>query len=114
MRKRMKNFFSYSDKPKKLHSFTSSRRSFLGGCPMRAKILSGVFVMAAAALSAQAPHGALLVLSKAEQMLSIVDSGTLTIVAKMPTGPDPHEVTVSSDGRTAYVSNYVNGRYNTI
>jgi YVTN family beta-propeller protein len=30
----------------------------------------------------------------------------LEIVAKVPTGDFPHEVTVSADGRTAYVANY--------
>jgi DNA-binding beta-propeller fold protein YncE len=32
----------------------------------------------------------------------------------MPSGPDPHEVVASPDGKTAYISNYGGGAYNTI
>ena len=32
----------------------------------------------------------------------------------MPSGPDPHEVEASTDGKLAYVSNYGGGAYNTI
>ena len=57
-----------------------------------------------AAQSAQS--GTLLVLSKADRTLSLVDPVTLKVLADVPSGPDPHEVTVSTDGRTAYISNY--------
>ncbi len=57
---------------------------------------------------------ALLVLSKTDTMLSIVDPGTLKVLARMPSGPDPHEVVASADGKFAYVSNYGGGSYNTI
>jgi YVTN family beta-propeller protein len=50
--------------------------------------------------------GTLLVLSKAGRTLSLVDPATLQVLAAVPSGPDPHEVTVSTDGRTAYISNY--------
>jgi DNA-binding beta-propeller fold protein YncE len=56
----------------------------------------------------------LLILSKAERMLSIVDPATLKIVGRVPAGPDPHEVVTSSDGKHAYVSNYGGGTYNTL
>jgi DNA-binding beta-propeller fold protein YncE len=56
----------------------------------------------------------LLILSKAERMLSIVDPATLKIVGRVPAGPDPHEVVSSTDGRVAYVSNYGGGTYNTL
>ena len=56
----------------------------------------------------------LLILSKAERMLSIVDPATLKIIARVPAGPDPHEVVASTDGKTAYVSNYGGGTYNTL
>jgi YVTN family beta-propeller protein len=58
--------------------------------------------------------GTLLVLSKQEQTLSIVDGATLAVVARIPVGHDPHEVIASADGRTAYVSNYGGGAYNTL
>ncbi|HVP00179.1 MAG TPA: YncE family protein [Bryobacteraceae bacterium] len=56
----------------------------------------------------------LLVLSKGDLTLAIVDPSTLKVVAKMPSGPDPHEVAASADGKTAYISNYGGGAYNTI
>jgi DNA-binding beta-propeller fold protein YncE len=56
----------------------------------------------------------LLVLSKGNLTLSIVDPSTLKVMAHMPSGPDPHEVVASPDGRTAYISNYGGGAYNTI
>jgi YVTN family beta-propeller protein len=56
----------------------------------------------------------LLVLSKGDHTLSIVDPATLKTIAKMPSGEDPHEVVVSSDGKFAYISNYGGGAYNTI
>jgi DNA-binding beta-propeller fold protein YncE len=56
----------------------------------------------------------LLVLSKGDLMLSIVDPSTLKVIARMPSGPDPHEVVASADGKTAYISNYGGGAYNTI
>jgi DNA-binding beta-propeller fold protein YncE len=60
------------------------------------------------------PSPALLVLTKKDEMLSIVDPGTLQIVARVPVGRDPHEVVASADGRFAYVSNYGHGAYDTI
>jgi YVTN family beta-propeller protein len=60
------------------------------------------------------PSEALLVLSKGDLTLAIVDPTTLKVVARMPSGPDPHEVAASSDGKFAYISNYGGGAYNTI
>ena len=60
------------------------------------------------------PSPALLVLSKKDLTLAIVDPTTLKVVARMPSGPDPHEVEASSDGKLAYISNYGFGAYNTI
>ena len=63
------------------------------------------------ALQAQSTTaGSLLVLSKHDHTLSIVDPASLKVVAKMPVGNDPHEVIASTDGTTAYVSNYEIGR----
>jgi DNA-binding beta-propeller fold protein YncE len=56
----------------------------------------------------------LLVLSKGDLTLAIVDPSTLKVIARMPSGPDPHEVIASSDGKTAYISNYGGGAYHTI
>ena len=55
------------------------------------------------------PPRALLALSKADHILAIIDPATLKIVAKVPVGPDPHEVVASTDGKTAYVTNMGHG-----
>lgn len=68
----------------------------------------------ALAQSRGTPSPALLVLSKRDRTLSIVDPATLQVVARMPSGPDPHEVEASTDGKLAYISNYGGGAYNTI
>jgi YVTN family beta-propeller protein len=60
------------------------------------------------------PGTSLLVLSKHDHTLSIVDPSTLQVVARMPVGNDPHEVIASTDGTTAYVSNYGFGAFNTL
>ncbi len=56
----------------------------------------------------------LLVLSKGGQTLAIVDPTSLAVVSKVPVGNDPHEVIASTDGSTAYVSNYGFGAYHTL
>jgi YVTN family beta-propeller protein len=57
---------------------------------------------------------ALLALSKQDHTLSIVDPVDLHVVARIPVGDDPHEVVASSDGTTAYVSNYGFGAFHTL
>jgi DNA-binding beta-propeller fold protein YncE len=57
-----------------------------------------------------AEHPVLLALSKTDHTLSIVDPVTLKVVAKMPVGPDPHEVIASADGTRAWVSNMLNSQ----
>jgi YVTN family beta-propeller protein len=64
--------------------------------------------------SAQVPKETLLALSKRDHALSIVDPSSLKVLSKVPVGEDPHEVIASSDGKTAYVSNYGGGAYNTL
>lgn len=61
---------------------------------------------AGASASAQTPSPTLLVLEKNANVLDIVDPSTLKILARVPSGPDPHEVEASSDGKFAYISNY--------
>ena len=76
-------------------------------------ILASLFV--SAILNAQSsPKETLLALSKRDHTLSIVDPATLKVLAKAPVGNDPHEVIASADGKTAYVSNYGSGAYNTL
>jgi YVTN family beta-propeller protein len=64
---------------------------------------------------AQSPSGkSLLALSKVGHTLAIVDPVSLTVVARVPVGSDPHEVIASSDGKTAYVSIYGGGSFHEI
>src|SRR5579875_3718450 len=77
--------------------------------------VAALFAVLAASGSAQpTPQRALLALSKTNHTLAIVDPATLQVLARLPVGPDPHEVIASSDGKTAYVSIYGLGRYHAI
>jgi YVTN family beta-propeller protein len=67
-----------------------------------------------ALLAQTTPRESLLVLSKQDHTVAIVDPTTLKVLARIPVGNDPHEVIASSDGNTAYVSNYGGGAYNTL
>jgi DNA-binding beta-propeller fold protein YncE len=61
--------------------------------------------------AAQTPQPAtLLALSKNDHTLALVNPVTLKVVARIPVGPDPHEVIASADGKIAYVSNTGGGR----
>jgi YVTN family beta-propeller protein len=85
--------------------------------PMRFRLthllFSGVLLSCGLShLNGQAtPAQSLLVLSKHDHALAIVDPATLKVVARAPVGQDPHEVIASADGKTAYVSIYGGGRY---
>ena len=74
----------------------------------------GVMVFSGVLFAEDTPPEALLVLSKGDHTLAIVDPADLHVVARMPSGPDPHEVAASTDGKFAYISNYGGGAYNTI
>lgn len=70
----------------------------------------------AAWTAAQAPSATLLAVMRDEPagpVLGFVDPASGRIVARVPTGPDPHGVTVSDDGRFAFVAN-TNGHGKTI
>ncbi len=51
----------------------------------------------------------LVVLNKSEHNASLIDPESGKTITKLPVGRGPHELIVSPDGRTAYVSNF--GRY---
>jgi YVTN family beta-propeller protein len=65
-------------------------------------------------LAQETSQGSLLVLSKRDGTLAIVDPATLRVDTKVPVGNDPHEVVASKDGSKAYVSNYGFGAYHTL
>jgi YVTN family beta-propeller protein len=80
---------------------------------MKSKMICALMICATTGLLAgqpqPAPPGSLLVLAKTDQTLSVVDPATLKVLGRVPSGPDPHEVVASSDGRVAYISNYNGG-----
>lgn len=77
-------------------------------------LLAGGLLACALVRAESTPSVALLVLAKTDHTLAIVDPVSLKVIARMPSGPDPHEVVASADGKFAYISNYGGGRYNTI
>jgi len=60
----------------------------------------------AASLHAEDHKPALLVLSKPAAKLLIVDPVAKKVIGEVPTGTGPHELTVSQDGKMAFVGNY--------
>ena len=77
-------------------------------------LVLGSLLVSAGLRAEPTPSTALLVLAKSDNTLAIVDPSTLKVVARVPVGPDPHEVIASDDGKFAYISNYGGGAYNTI
>src|SRR5690349_3817191 len=73
---------------------------------LRSVLLSIAALSLAGAALAQVPSTTLLVLSKSDRTVAIVDPGTLQTLARLPSGPDPHEIIASDDGKLAYISNY--------
>jgi DNA-binding beta-propeller fold protein YncE len=56
-----------------------------------------VSVLLAGVPAAARAQGALLVVTKQSHALAIADAATLTVLARVPIGEDPHEVTVGPD-----------------
>jgi YVTN family beta-propeller protein len=74
---------------------------------MRALMLSaGVIACLTCVLAGQTTGGRLVVLNKEDATLVSVDPSSGKILGTVPTGEGPHEVAVSTDGRTAFASNY--------
>jgi len=76
---------------------------------MLALVSATAVALGGAAQTPSSSPGTLLVLSKGELTLSAVDPSTLKVLGKVPSGPDPHEVIASTDGRMAYIANYNGG-----
>ena len=76
--------------------------------------LVAIVVLSAGLAAQSTPRESLLILSKSDHTLAIVDPVTLKVLKRVHVGNDPHEVIASSDGKTAYVSNYGGGRFNTL
>lgn len=76
---------------------------------MNVHIAAGLVLAATITATQSAPSASLLVLSKADHTLAVVDPQTLKVLGRVPSGPDPHEVVASTDGRVAYIANYNGG-----
>ena len=79
--------------------------------------VAAAFLVATSLASGQersTPKQTVLALSKQDHTVSIIDPSIMKIVATVPVGDDPHEIVASSDGRTAYVSNYGFGRFHSL
>ena len=81
---------------------------------IRASVLVVCLCFAGSLYGQSTPSTSLLVLSKQDHTLSIVDTASLRVISKVPVGNDPHEVIASTDGTMAYVSNYGFGAFNTL
>lgn len=56
--------------------------------------------------SSKLNSGTLIVLNKSEHTASLIDTASKKVVSTVATGTGPHEVAVSSNGKTAVVANY--------
>lgn len=65
-----------------------------------------VALLVASFACAQTPSTTLLVLAKSDNALAIIDPSTSQVLARIPAGPDPHEIIAADDGKVAYISNY--------
>jgi YVTN family beta-propeller protein len=73
-----------------------------------AVVTAGLVLTLATSAAAQAPDltGTLVVVNKGASSVSIIDVASGRELAVLPTGAGPHEVAISSDGRTAVVTDY--------
>lgn len=56
--------------------------------------------------TAVAGQSTLVVLNSRDAQAVLVDPATRSVIARLPTGPDPREVAISPDGRFAYITSY--------
>jgi len=71
-------------------------------------ILAAVLVAVVCA-SAQQRGPRLLVLNKEDATFTVINPETAAVLATVPTGEGPHELVTSTDGKTAFASNYGTG-----
>jgi YVTN family beta-propeller protein len=77
--------------------------------PLRSLVVLLCFVACVVVISAQSRSERLLVLNKEDATLAIVDPASGQVLGKVPVGQGPHELVVSTDGKTAFASNYGTG-----
>ncbi len=74
---------------------------------MRAVSLALALTMCSTAAAAQAAGtGTLVVANMADNTATVIDLESETVLATLPTGPAPHEIAVTADGRYAVITNY--------
>ena len=73
---------------------------------MRQAIVACVLLLSGIAPAAQTRGPLLLVLNKNDATLSFIDPASGNTLGAVRTGPDPHELTTTSDGRLAIATNY--------
>ena len=74
---------------------------------MRSLISSLALIFSATAAAAQAAGtGTLIVANMADNTATVIDLESETVLATLPTGPSPHEIAVTADGRYAVITNY--------
>ena len=66
----------------------------------------GFLLAFTSAATGQTSAAELLVLEKDDKSLAIIDPSSLKVLDRVDAGEDPHEVAVSTDGLTAYITNY--------
>ena len=69
-------------------------------------ICGSFFAAAVCTADAQTAKSVIAALNKGESTLALIDPVSMKVMAKVATGDSPHEVVLSSDGKTAYVANY--------
>lgn len=89
-----------------MNSVRTSRRWFMSLAVSATVAVVGV---AGAARAQPSSPARLLVLLRDASTLAIVDPANGTVLGRVPTGRDPHEVTASDDGRFAFVASMIDG-----
>ncbi|MCZ6917957.1 MAG: YncE family protein [Gemmatimonadetes bacterium] len=89
------------------------KRSILGSV-LACMAAVGLVSTESVAQASTAETGTLVVVNKSESTASIIDIASRRTVATLPTGAGPHEVTLSSDGRWAVVTDYAGGNSLTV
>jgi len=56
----------------------------------------------------------LVVANRGSNTATVIDPVSMTVLGTAPAGPQPHEVAISTDGRFAYTTNYINGTGSTL
>src|SRR5262245_49823455 len=93
--------------PRSIISQTGDARDH-GGAMKRSRSLAAGLLVAAATLQAQSSARPL-VLNKEDATFVIVDPVAGKVLGTVPVGQGPHELAVSTDGKSAFASNYGTG-----